>query len=213
MFQNAEILPGFIVIEGIDGAGTSTQRSQLCQRMKSLNMPIYETFEPTDGPIGVLIRSALKKELLFTPETLCHLFAADRSWHTSGPNGISARCQAGTWVISDRYVFSSYAYQSLQLPLSFIAQLNGDFPLPSDVFFIEVDDETGEQRRVKRGAEPEIYETAVIQSKVRKNYQQVFETLSRERPEVKIHQLDGRLSIKELHQSIWNILGFSPIQE
>jgi len=183
----------------------------LCNAMKQAGFAVSETWEPTDGPIGRLIRQALRKEIDLPPETLCHLFAADRSWHTTGPQGITERCHAGEWVVSDRYVFSSYAYQGLSIPVPRIAELNRTFPLPETLFFIDVDTETSASRRNHRGGEPELFDTDPVQTAVRANYHAIIKKLQQQRPDVTIHFLDGSSGIEELHKSIWTLIGFTPI--
>ncbi len=71
----------FIAFEGIDGSGKSTQIQLLKQRLESLGYPIYCTFEPTDNPIGTLIRTIIKGEEKADNKTIAALFAADRLHH------------------------------------------------------------------------------------------------------------------------------------
>ncbi|MCL2128288.1 MAG: dTMP kinase, partial [Treponema sp.] len=101
-----EILSNFAVFEGGDGSGTSTQLALLGQKLggNGGKGPVfYPTFEPTDGPIGLLIRSALKNEAVMRPQTVARLFSADRGEHLYSPGGIIERCRRGELVISDRY--------------------------------------------------------------------------------------------------------------
>ena len=105
------ILKNFIVLEGIDGAGTSTQLNLLKNRL-SPEKTVY-TAEPTTLSTGRFLRSVLRGDEKLTPETTAFLFAADRQEHVYGTGGIVESCTSGKLVISDRYVFSSLAYQSI----------------------------------------------------------------------------------------------------
>lgn len=211
MFRTSSILERFIVIEGIDGAGTSTQRSRLCRSLESLGYPCHETWEPSGGPVGSLIRQALRKEITLGNNTLSRLFAADRAEHCFGLNGIQERCERGEYVISDRYVFSSYAYQALSEPLEWIIELNRGFPLPEHLIFVDVDMDTSRQRRHHRGEAAELFEEDPIQQAVRKNYLSMLDVLAKEQPAVKIHFFDGCESIESLEEKIWLALGFPAI--
>ena len=87
------ILPHFIVFEGIDGAGTSTQIERLQKRLK--HKPVFFTAEPTELETGKFLRRILKGDISVTPETAARLFAADRSEHVYGTGGIIEQCNAG----------------------------------------------------------------------------------------------------------------------
>ena len=78
------ILKGLIVLEGLDGAGTTTQMKRLVEKMKLSSYPCIGTFEPTEGPVGTLIRQILAKKLSVEPSTLAYLFASDRNEHLRG---------------------------------------------------------------------------------------------------------------------------------
>ena len=127
-----EILKNFIVFEGLDGAGTSTQSKLLSKEIKNS----YLTFEPTDGKIGSLIRDCLKKKINFDTLTQAFLFSADRAEHLYRKNGIIDRCKNKQIVISDRYLFSSFAYQAIDVSFEQILELNKNFPLPEMIFFL-----------------------------------------------------------------------------
>jgi dTMP kinase len=103
----------FIVLEGLDGAGISTQARRLAGRLDRETASYYCTREPTDGPVGSQIRLALTGRLRIDPVTIALMFAADRSdqIHTS----LLPRLEAGVHVVSERHVLSSLAYQGAQL--------------------------------------------------------------------------------------------------
>ena len=90
------ILNNFVVLEGGDGSGTTTQLKKLREKFDNeAGLPIlYDTFEPTNSPIGVLIRKSLRSELLLENETIALLFAADRNEHLNGPESKNAAKEA-----------------------------------------------------------------------------------------------------------------------
>lgn len=108
------IHPGaLIVIEGIDGAGTTTQTDLLVAWLTRIGIPSIATREPSDGPIGVVARKHLGRHLdLASPEAEALAFAADRMDHVASE--IVPALARGTTVVADRYYLSSLAYQSLQ---------------------------------------------------------------------------------------------------
>mgnify|MGYP000888646728 CR=1 FL=1 len=186
------ILKNFVVIEGLDGSGTTTQLKELSSNLESS----YPTCEPTDGNVGKLIKQILKNEISVEPMTLAYLFSADRNEHLYSANGVTERCKNGQIVISDRYLFSSLAYQSLYCEFNDILLLNDKFPLPEIVFFINTDPELCLQRIQKRNHEKEIFDDLEIQKKVLKNYIKSFDILKEKG--LKILNIDGSLSVKTI---------------
>ncbi|HET7838147.1 MAG TPA: dTMP kinase, partial [Rectinemataceae bacterium] len=76
--REQDILRRFIVLEGVDGAGTTTQLANIDEALSRAGLPHWKTAEPTARPEGLLIRSILGGELGADPGTVAHLFAADR---------------------------------------------------------------------------------------------------------------------------------------
>ncbi len=102
----------FIVIEGLDGSGKSTQIRLLAERLRSLGREVFETAEPTPSATGGLIRDALSGFTRRTGAEIAALFMADRVAHNVNPiNGINVMLAQGRDVICDRYYYSSLAYQ------------------------------------------------------------------------------------------------------
>lgn len=118
----------FIVFEGLDGSGLSTQAARLAAFLTRRGEAVLLTKEPTRSPIGQLIRAALNRHLAFSPLTLQLLFAADRSEHLA--TEIEPAVQAKKIVISDRYILSSLAFGSVDLELAALQQLNARFRVP-----------------------------------------------------------------------------------
>lgn len=205
------VLPNFIVLEGIDGAGTTTQLELLRTECRTHGVPCVTTSEPTDGLIGTLIRHYLSGAEPVQPQTLALLFAADRREHLYRPgNGIVRLTECGSYVISDRYLFSSLAYQSIECGFEYVFDLNRAFPLPEHLVYIDVPVELG-QKRLERRVSREITETEEIQRNVQSLYRKTIELFSASA--MKIHVIDGSLSVREIASEIWSRLAFLPIQE
>ncbi len=171
----------FIVLEGIDGSGTSTQSELLKEYFISQGEKAVISPEPSSGIIGNLIRQALKKRILFTKdadlfdEQMAYLFAADRHDHLyNDVDGVFKLINDGFHVISTRYYFSSLSY-NCQTPeqFNFVSKLNHKFPNPDLAIYLDISPEVS-LSRIKDRSLKEVYETQNKLSKVRKNYQNIF---------------------------------------
>lgn len=181
----------FVVLEGLDGAGTTTQKDALVSALKESKFTVSGTCEPTAMPTGLFLRRCLKNEEHVDPGTLAYLFSADRYEHLHHQgDGIATCLDRGDIVICDRYLFSSLAYQSLALPFNHIAALNAFFPLPEFLFFLEVPAETALSRIRSRGNR-EIFESSAVLKQVEKGYQQVLDHYAQSGMEIVI--IDGTL--------------------
>ena len=106
----------FIVFEGIDGSGKTTQIQLLKNRLQQEGIECYSTREPTDSPIGSLIHQIMTGRVRSDNKVIAALFVADRLDHLLNPtDGILEKIGSGISVISDRYYFSSYAYHSIDM--------------------------------------------------------------------------------------------------
>lgn len=171
----------FIVFEGIDGAGKTTQISLLCEELKTRGILCKTTVEPTALPSGKLLRRALSGELKKTPLEMAEMFANDRIAHNSDPvEGIEKMLSDGYTVISDRYYYSSLAYQGAALGYETVAALNLDRPeirRPDLCVFLDLSPEKSLERIGSRGEQTEIYENFDYLSKTRKMFFDVFDRL------------------------------------
>ncbi len=191
----------FVVFEGIDGSGTTTQCRMLSQRLRNAGRTVWTTSEPTGGPIGRVLRDILSGRLSAAPETVAYLFAADRSDHLLGTRGIIERLDAGELVVCDRYKHSSLAYQSVENDPRLVADLNRRFVDPDILFFVDVPASVGEQRISSR-ARREIYERIAFQEQVRSRYLELLADESRFRVEI----LDGSGTQAAIAEKIWLVL-------
>lgn len=163
----------FIVIEGLDGAGTTTQTERLCADLRARGLEVVRTNEPTSGPIGRTIRAVLRGEDN-TPakESLPWLFAADRADHLA--RVVAPAVARGAWVVSDRYVPSSLAYQSLDHPLAQIVALNETFRAPDLLIMVDIDVDTALARIAARGAARELFEERAALEAIAARYAEVL---------------------------------------
>lgn len=172
----------FIVFEGIDGAGTTTQTALLAEWFSARNLAAHRTWEPSAGRIGLLIREYLKGAV-DAPDvdrhyhSLALLFAADRLDHLA--REVEPRLMEGAHVISDRYVLSSLAYQSLHCDPLWVKSINAEARRPNLTFFLEVPVATAMARIARRSlfAGTEIYETAEQQARILELYRQAVRDL------------------------------------
>jgi dTMP kinase len=156
----------FVVIEGIDGAGTTTQTQLVYDELVKLEFEVVKTFEPTNREVGTLIRKFLKNQIDFNERVLSLLFAADRLDHID--KIIQPSLLNGKIVISDRYFLSSLAYQSLDADAGFIEDVNRYHRKPDITFLIDIDPEISLKR--KQCDSPDAYEKLDLQKQIRENY-------------------------------------------
>ncbi len=181
--------PGiFVVVEGIDGSGSTTHTKLLGKALRQRGLKVLETCEPSAGPIGALIRQVLSRRL-FVPDatgprafawsTMALLFAADRMDHLDST--IVPALREGAVVLSDRYDLSSLAYQSVTAPngekvVPWIRELNAAALRPDLTVVIDVQVEVAEERRRSRGGLEEIFESRELQTRLCEVYREA-ETL------------------------------------
>jgi len=207
------ILKNFVVFEGLDGTGTTSQIRLLQQAFTSCGRQdaVYFTYEPTGSPIGKLIREALSGAAGFDAKTIAYLFGADRCEHIYGKEGILEQLQAEKAVFSDRYLFSSLAYQGLDAGKELARAINAPFPLPEYLFFFDLSAKTAMKRIEKRNIPREIYEKEAFQQKVADEYEVIFRYYAKTAPDMRIIRIDAAQTIEEIHKSIWSIVCNLPI--
>jgi dTMP kinase len=180
-----------IVLEGIDGAGTTTQAVRLGRHFGER---LHVTREPSDGPAGLLIRQILRGEHQpFDHAALACLFAGDRVDHLK--REILPHLEKGVHVLSDRYVISSYVYQSLFVDEEFVRTVNR-FARPADLtLLLDVPVQIALDRRQTRGMPDELFDPIDFQRRVASEYSREAERL-REREKVRV--VDGTLGADEV---------------
>jgi dTMP kinase len=210
-YSQSTVLENFVVLEGLDGSGTTTQLRLAEIKLTELGTPHFCTGEPTQGPVGRTIRGILKKKLTVQPDTVALLFAADRTEHLYGEfEGIVPRLQRGELVVSDRYLFSSLAYQSLSCDPEFVFSLNRSFPLPQHLVFLDTPVEMSQQRLSTRSEDGlELYDGLAIQQDILAGYERAFALFAR--TEMQLHRLDGSGDSDLVFEKFWSILQSLPI--
>jgi dTMP kinase len=194
----------FIVFEGIDGAGKTTQIELLCAALEKRGLRCKITAEPTDMPSGKEIRAALSGKTQKTALEMAEMFACDRAIHNTHPEeGINRALADGITVISDRYYYSSLAYQGAALGYDTVAALNLDNPdirTPDLCVFLDLTPEKSLERIGKRDEATEIYENCDYLTRTRAMFFDVFDRL-RARGE-NIAVIDAYGSVSEVSERV-----------
>ena len=191
----------FIVFEGGDGSGKSTQARNLSQRLRRRSIPVLLTREPGGTPSGEAIRRLLKGQRSFRPMSELLLFEAARAQLVESV--IRPGLDGGTTVICDRYTASTVAYQGhgRGLDLARIQQLNeiatGGL-VPGLTVLLDLSPLVGLSRRGAAGSDPFESAPQEFQSKVREGYL----AQAAEAPERWL-VLDGSRPQSELSREIW----------
>lgn len=203
--------PGkFIVLEGIDGSGTTTQAKVLAAELAARGHLVCLTCEPTTGPVGVLIRQALQRRFVVpsiggprAPDwrTMALLFAADRLDHNDAL--ILPALARGEVVISDRYYLSSLLYQSLTAaavedPLPWLRAINSRAVSPDLTLVFDVDAEVAARRRQGRGGPAELFEIDELQSRLAAAYAAAERAI----PADRVVHLDAGRAVSEVSRSV-----------
>ena len=171
----------FIAFEGIDGSGKSTQVKLLSESLEKAGHKIYTTFEPTDSPIGRIIRDIFNHRLEADHRTIAGLFVADRLDHLlNKQNGILRKMEEGYTVITDRYYFSSYAYHGAHMSLDWVIEANAlsaGLLRPDINIFIDISPEISLKRIAKSRHSMELFETLDNLRQVKDKYYEAIEKL------------------------------------
>lgn len=221
----------FIVFEGIDGAGKGVQVTELAKKLRKDRYQLTTTREPTSNrPIGKLILKILYNSETVSDEALALLFAADRADHTK--NKIVPARNRGAIVISDRYVYSSYAYQTkgmnTEIDLEWIKTINKCIIKPDIVIFLDIPPEEGLnrlQKGQKRIQDDSYFEDLLKQEQIRSMYYKILNLKSMDKHQgerkektkrvneekIKVSKvngtivlrIDGMLPAKDIHKIIY----------
>ena len=158
--EGPRLIPGglFVVFEGIDGTGKSTQLHLLAEKLRQLGYAVVATREPTDGPYGRKIRELFVDRGAASREEELDLFIADRDQHVK--EVITPGLADGCVVICDRYYLSTIAYQGANgMDPDVIMKKNEDFPVPDLAIILEMEPTQGIKRiRKQRNEDPNTFE-------------------------------------------------------
>ncbi len=182
----------FVVLEGLDGAGTTTQAARLSRALRRDGHAVVLTREPSSGRVGQLLRQALRRGGAkgLSDAALALLFAADRLDHLAST--VEPALASGAVVVSDRYVLSSFAYQGRVLDQQWLQTLNAKAPAPDLTIFLEVRPRVAAARRHRRGGRAERFDDARTQAAVARAYDAV---LRRHGQRHHVRRLDGELTV------------------
>ena len=199
-------MPGVLIaVEGIDGSGVSTVASALTLALRDLGVKVCLTKEPTYGPIGFVVWQMLRGgggpfAIMKDPRTAALLFAADRLWHLTGEpingfEGVLDAIASGCIVVSDRYKYSSLAYQTVSMrleerrvtlsgaPEEWVWELNKYAPPAHILVYVDVDVETALRRIYTERFTVQISERLEYLEKVRSNFHNLLKRLE-QKPEL-----------------------------
>lgn len=199
--------PLFIAFEGIDGSGKSSQVRLLAEKLTADGYSVYTTFEPTNHPIGKMIREIFSHKMTADERTIAALFLADRFEHLlNDADGIVKKLSEGFIVITDRYYLSSYAYHGVHVPIDWVIASNkpcAEIRKPDINIFIDITPEESMQRIHQRKGDIERYETLENQRNV---YNKYMEAIEKVKENENIIFVNGAQSIQDLSNDIYQII-------
>jgi dTMP kinase len=197
----------FVVVEGIDGSGSTTVVAEVASHFRAKKRPVFATCEPSGGPFGVIIRQILadtyavpgRADPSFGWATMALLFAADRLDHLEAE--VLPHLEAGDLVVSDRYDLSSLAYQSATAepkeggdPVAWIRDLNQQARRPELTLVLDVDPDVAAERRRARGGKAEMYEKLELQRRLARLYAEAERLV----PDDRIVHIDANQPLRDV---------------
>ena len=166
-----------IVLEGIDGSGTTTQTERLVEHLRRRGRTAVSTREPSAGPVGRLLREVLlghhriSRDVSLDGRTMALLFAADRFDHLQ--REVEPLLAAGNDVVSDRYLMSSLAYQAEEADREWVALLARGVRPPDLTILLDIPIEVAARRRLLAGRPEERYDADSYLGRVADNYRRL----------------------------------------
>ena len=199
----------FIVFEGIDGSGTSTQARLLVAALRHRGYAAALTSEPSNGPVGHLIRQIHHGRLHVSNDprqvdrALAYLFAADRFDHLHNQSdGVFTLIQNGTTVVSTRYWLSSFAYHVHdEDDYALVRSLNANFPPPDLTLFLECQPTEAICRISSSGRIPDRNENLETLRRVDLNYARALQSYA-----ARLVRLIATTSEPLLHQEVLRVV-------
>lgn len=208
----------FVVLEGIDGSGTTTQADLYGKYLRQKKRLVHVTREPSVGPVGSLLRLVLSRRVTMPSgshaETMALLFAADRLDHVE--TEVLPLLREGYVVISDRYDLSSILYQAVTAGVepspgsdvvAWIRTLNRYARRPDVTVVVDVPPQVAEARRRARGGSAELFEEAELQARLASAYFRAEDVV----PGDRVIHVDGTAPVESVHAAITSAL--APIVE
>ena len=196
----SQAAPLFIALEGIDGAGTTTQLDRLTTALRERGRRVVATREPSTGPIGLLLREILAGKhanpdgSTLDGRAMALLFAADRRDHLA--REIEPALAAGCDVVSDRYLLSSLAYQAVEADRAWVERLSEGVRAPELTVLLDIAIDVAAQRRRKAGRPVERYDADGTLARVAENYRKLAAVVPN------VVSLDGSASVEDVTEAI-----------
>ena len=196
----------FIVLEGLDGSGKTTQLQLLHERMQQhcKQRKCFATREPSESFPGLLCRGISRRSIQVENETIAMLFAADRYEHVVGE--LLPQLEQGNHILCDRYYFSNFAYQMLSTDLESLLAYNKkamDLLHPDVTIYVDVSPEECAARRSTSRTSEELYEKVDTAKKIYRNYMTAFDALQQSE---RVVTINGNRDAQTVADSIWNFL-------
>ncbi len=198
----------FIVVEGLDGCGKSTQIKLIKEELEKRGQKVYITAEPTNFETGAYLRRILSDSLSKDMYLQAALFLADRLEHITHPEfGINKYLNDGYTVVCDRYYYSSFAYQGTATDIDWVMRSNLECEAilkPDLCVFLDVNPDTCKKRIDEVREKPELYEKdAEKMRQIRNNFLAVFNRLSEEH---NIAIIDANTGVENVFNAIKELL-------
>jgi dTMP kinase len=197
------------VLEGLDGAGTTTQSRLLAERLRLEGRKVHLTAEPSGGPVGALVRQVLTGRVSggrggsegFDRSALALLFAADRRDHYRAE--IGPKLATGVDVVCDRFTLSSLAYQGADLgDMRWVEEVNRGAAATDLVVFLRCRPEVALRRRFAASLDREIFEVDAFQRRVAVSYEAAIRRLRRAGE--RIVEVDGEAALPVDSAGVWD---------
>ncbi|MAF79531.1 dTMP kinase [bacterium] len=183
----------FIVVEGLDGSGKTTQAELIADELKNRGKETVLTVEPTKtSPVAKRIKDALAKKYKIELEELQKLFSEDRKEHVE--KVILPNLKEGKIIVSDRYAFTTFSYGSFGNNLEELFTLNENYPLPDLTIFIDVAPEECRKRIGGRGESNQLFDEIEKLKAHREGYKKIFKRFQN------IETVDGNNTIEKTHK-------------
>ena len=196
----------FIVFEGIDGAGKTTQVNILADRLRAEGKKVVITAEPTGFEGGRRLREALSGKIKKSECEMAVMFVADRIEHNiHSEEGINSLVERGAYVICDRYYYSTLAYQGQSTDYEWVKKMNLSCPeirRPDLCIYLDLTPEQSLER-ISRGRESvEIYENLETLTKVRNTFLSVIDDLAAEGD--RIERINAYGTVEEIAEKVFS---------
>lgn len=196
----------FIVLEGLDGCGKSTQLKRLADNLKNLGETVILTAEPTEYETGAYLRRILSESQSKNMYLQAALFLADRLEHITHPEfGIRQYLEKGFTVVCDRYYYSSFAYQGTASDVNWVMDTHLKCPemlIPDLCIFLDVNPDTCKARIDQGRDKPELYEKDInLMREIRNNFLNVLNQL---KDTQNITIIDANQSLEDVEKEIFD---------